>query len=487
MFALVFFAIIFVAILYFLKFNKSSRELEHIPYVSALPVIWALFRNKPHDEIQDIVRKSSKGHDIYLSKLGPYVSLNIASPEYAKDLLMKSEDIAPKFEYRPGNVLYDFFGNGMVFSNGDKWRTYRNLANPAFNLALSPEMVGETTMDLFSFIQQNLNRPIDIFEVMQRTTIEVLGKLAFGYKFGCLESEETPHIINIYKFIISTVESVYRIVFPWISNLPTEHNKKFHRAIKEFDEFIFDIIETKRNKIKNNSEKYTNNGRVDLLTSMLELSEREGIHTDTKQLRDEMVIFFVAGHDTTSMSLSTSFYYLAKYPEMQEKARAEVISILGNEPVIPTSDQLKEMKYINAIIKESLRMFPPASGLSFRTLEEQIKIGSHVIPKKTLCTVNIWQLLHDPENWENPSQYNPERFLNNKKRHPFSWIPFSSGPRNCIGQNFSLMEQRVILSMMLLKYNWTLPKNSINKDKLMLEAQFLLRPVDLKLIFTERN
>ncbi|RIA86494.1 cytochrome P450 [Glomus cerebriforme] len=487
MFTTIFFVIIFGIIYYARKINKIPKETEHIPYVSTLSVVWAIMRGKPHDEIQDLIRKSSKGHDIFVNKLGPRTYINILNPDYAKDLLMQSEDIAPKFTYKSGNPMREFFGNGMIFSNGDLWRTYRNLANPIFNLALSPEMVGETIIDFFAFMQQNLNRPIDVFEVSQRITIEVLGKLAFGYKFGCLESEETPQIIKAYKFVIANVESVYRLIFPWINKLPTENNRKFHEASDEFNEFIYNIIETKRNEIKNNSANYTNNGHVDLLTSMLELSKQEGIHIDTKQLRDEMATFFVGGHDTTSLSLSTTFYYLAKYPEIQEKARAEVISILGNESVIPTSDQLKEMKYIYAIIKESLRIIPPVPMINLRILEEPIKIGPYIIPKNVLCTVNIWQIHHDPENWKNPKEYNPERFLKNEKRNPFSLIPFSTGPRNCIGQNFSLMEQRVVLSMMLLKYNWTLPENSINKDKLILAPHFLLRPVDLKLIFTERN
>ncbi|GBB91122.1 hypothetical protein RclHR1_18250004 [Rhizophagus clarus] len=481
MFGLIFFAIILVIIYkYFFKNNiEKPQGFEDVPLISGLPVAWAYLRQRNYDEIGDLLRKLSGGHELFLSRIGSHIQVNIASPDYAKILLTQSEDNAPKSEQKPEGVLYKFFGNGLPFSNGDIWRTYRKLATPAFNNALSPEMVGETTLDLFSFIQQNLNRPIDVFEVMQRTTIEVLGKLAFGYKFGCLESEETPHIIKVYKYIISTIVSPFRHVFPWITKFS---NGKFLNAIEEFDGFIFDIIETKRNEIKKNHHK-----GHDLLTSMLELGEQEGIDTNIKQLRDEMVNFFVAGHDTTSMSLSISLYYLAKYPEMQEKARAEVINILGNEPnTLPNSDQIKEFKYINAIIKESLRIHPPVPVITFRKLKKPIKIGPYILPVNASCLVNAWQIHHNPKYWENPKQYNPERFLDNEKKHPFSWVPFSAGPRTCIGQNFSLMEQKVILSMLLLKYNWTLPKNSINKDKLLLAPQFLLRPVDLKLIFTER-
>ncbi|CAG8643640.1 6225_t:CDS:2 [Funneliformis caledonium] len=415
--------------------------------------------------------------------------LGFSNPDCLRDLYMASEDDAPKY-LPPDSIAIKFFGNGLPLSNGDKWRTHRKLATPAFNKALSPEIVGETVYEQFDFIQQHSSGHIDLFELMQRTTIEVFGKLAFGYQFGA--------------------KSGRRLVFPLLNKLPTEENRKFFKAIDEFDEFIYDIIMEKRNAIEN--KKGSENGRIDLVTSMIELSNREGISTDLKQLRDEMANFFVAGHDTTSMGLNTSFYFLAKYPEMQERARKEVIKILGNEPIIPTSEQLEKMKYLIAIIKESLRIYPPATLIIPRKLAKPLKIGSHVVPANVICSANLWQIHHNPKYWKNPKQYNPDRFLNGEKIHPFSWIPFSTGPRNwhvpllinnsfnvplshqlisfkfcSIGQNFTLMEQKVILSMCLLKYKWTLPENSIHKEKLMLEPSFLLRPIDLKIVFTERN
>ncbi|CAB4411849.1 unnamed protein product [Rhizophagus irregularis] len=453
-------------------------RLESIPNVSTLEILWANLQQKNYDEIEDLIQRRSGDHGIYFSYFG---SVSVASPEYAKILLTESEDDATKFEPDPGSFLDKFFGSGLPFANGDKWRTHRNLANFAFNIALSPEIVGETTMDLFAFMKPKLNRPIDVYETMQRVTIEALGKLGFGHKFGCLESEGVSHLISSYKYVVSIVGSpLYRMV-PWVDKLPLKSNKKYLDALKEFDGFIYDVIEARRNEIKKNSY----NGR-DLLTSMLKLTEQEEINTDIKQLRDELVSIFAAGHDSTSIALSVSLYFLAKYPEMQEKARAEVINILGNEPIIPNSDQLKELKYVNAIIKESLRAYPPAPIITARRLNKPVKLGPYTLPTNTICMVNAWQIHHNPKYWKNPNQYDPERFLSSEKRHAYSWVTFSSGPRNCVGQNLSLMEQRIILSMILLKYKWTLPENSINKDKLLLNAQFLLTPRDLKLVFTER-
>ncbi|RGB29392.1 cytochrome P450 [Rhizophagus diaphanus] len=475
---IIFFTILLSIIIihYVYNFNKIPKESGGIPYVSGLPLMWALIRQKPHDEVEEIMSKTSGDHEIYLTRFGPFKQINFVSPECVKDLLMAS-----------GNVKeFKDLHKGLAFSNGDLWKTYRKLATPAFNSALRTDMIGETTMELFTFMEKNLSEPIDVFILFQRITIEILGKMAFGHQFNCLKSLEIPHMINVYKYIIAFVESPLRIIFPFINKLPLESNKKFLASIKEFDNFIYEIIEKKKDEINNNKINNKENSD-DLLTKMLEYSKQVGINTDNKQLRDEIINNFVAGHDTTSVALAVSLYYLAKYPEMQERARSEVINILGDKLTIPTSEQLKKMNYINAIIKESLRIHPPTTVISLRKPSKPIKVGSYVVPKDFLCIANLWQIHHNPKYWENPNQYNPDRFLINEKSHPFSWIPFSAGHRNCIGQNFSLMEQRVILSMFLLKYEWTLPKDSINKEKLILESQFLLRPVNIELVFTEKE
>ncbi|RGB33430.1 cytochrome P450 [Rhizophagus diaphanus] len=169
--------------------------------------------------------------------------------------------------------------------------------------------------------------------------------MASSHQFGCLKclkSPEIPHMINVYKYIISFIGTLLRMIFPFINKLPLESNKKFFTAIEEFDNFIYEIIENKKDEMKNNKINNKENS-TDLLTKMFEYDEQEGINTDKKQLRDEM--------------------------EMQERVRSEVINILGDKLTIPISEQLK------------VRIHPPTTLTNFRKPSNQIKVGSYVIPK----------------------------------------------------------------------------------------------------------
>jgi cytochrome P450 len=476
---ILFIAIVAIIIYQVRKFNKIPEGLENVPHVSGLPTAWAWIRQKPYNEIQDLVYETAaKDNELFLTRLGAFTQLSIVGPDALKIFLMESEEVAIKFDdYPPEDTLFKFFGTGLPFSNGEMWKTYRDLANPIFNEAMSTEDVGDNVFELFNFMNHTLGQPIDVFEVMQRFTIEALGNKIFGYKFGCFKTMETPRLMTLYKFIMSKIESPYYQIFPWISKLPLNSNKQLFSALEEFDGLMYDVLKTKKSEIENNRK------RGDLLTIMIESNK----NASDKQLRDQLVNYFVAGHETTTMALSNVLYYLAVNPEMQEKARAEAIRIFGNEPVVPTNDQLKEMRYINAVIKEGLRINPPTPIVTFRKLAKPVKIGPYIIPKDTLCSANAWQIHNNPKYWENPRTFRPERFITDDKTHQFAWIPFSAGPRNCVGQNFSILEQRIVMAMALLKYKWTLPEDTINKDELILTSQVLLRPVDLKLIFTERN
>jgi cytochrome P450 len=168
----------------------------------------------------------------------------------------------------------------------------------------------------------------------------------------------------------------------------------------------------------------------------------------------------LAGHDTTANALSFALYYLAENPEIQQRAREEAISVLGDnhEDIIPTVEDTKQMEYINQIMKETLRMNGPASTVVTRVSTEDSELAGSFIPKGTLLNVNIFDTHHSAKNWSDPLTFDPDRFATDRDEKKNSvqgsnWVPFGGGARQCIGMNFSLNEQRVMLSM-LCKYSY---------------------------------
>ncbi|GBB96425.1 hypothetical protein RclHR1_02750017 [Rhizophagus clarus] len=469
---------------YYRKHNKIlGNEVPKIPFLSAA---WSVITG-PHVDVLEVIPNEYYQSGIYKARLGPHDYYTIISADFARKLLTESEDVVPKYEFNSELPVLKFYGTGIVFSNGEQWRTHRKLSNPAFNRALSPNIIGDVVLDAFRYLRKEIHEPVNIYELLQRITIEVLGQLAFGYSFGTLKSKELPDIVRKYKTILNHVESYPLYVFPFLNKLPTKKNRIFNASVKDFDKFIFEIIDLKRIELakrrKLNEKKKSNN--EELLISMLEASEQENINIGTKDLRDNMINFFSAGNDTTSMSVSSSIYYLARFPEMQKRAREEVIRMIGNEVKIPTAEQLKEMKYVNAIIKESLRRYP--APMTYRQLQKPTQFGEYVLPEKSIIRVSNYAVHHDPKYWDEPYKFDPERWLTNEKKNcQHSYIPFSLGPRNCVGQNFSVMEQRIIIVMFLLKYEWSLPENSIHKDDLVLSSSFLFRPKNLEINIKER-
>ncbi|KAI7873546.1 cytochrome P450, partial [Lichtheimia hyalospora FSU 10163] len=206
-----------------------------------------------------------------------------------------------------------------------------------------------------------------------------------------------------------------------------------------------------------------------------------------------LCLFFLAGHDTTANALAYAVYHLAMHPDIQRKAREEAIKILGDEPkdVLPTLEQTREFTYINMIIKETLRITPPIVNMVTRETQEDTELGGEFIPKGTRTSIDIYELQHNPTVWEDPDTFKPQRFEPGGEAEKLAgsgmaWIPFSNGQRQCIGMNFSLAEQRVFLPMLLRKYEWQLPNDSIHKEKLQTVGTGFVKPKELFITFKKR-
>jgi len=214
---------------------------------------------------------------------------------------------------------------------------------------------------------------------------------------------------------------------------------------------------------------------------MIRSTEEENGKMTTQELRDNISIFFLAGHDTTSSAISFVLYFLAKYPEIQKKARQHVLDIVGKGVSVPNYEQQKKMDYITMIIKETMRLYPSVAEIIERKLTQNLQLGDECLPAGSYITVSIYNLHHNPKYWKDPEAFNPDRFsqTNSDKRPFFSWNPFGGGARACIGMEFSLIEQRIVIASLLLKYDIILPEG----QEIRLKPFGLLAPEGLKLLF----
>jgi len=195
----------------------------------------------------------------------------------------------------------------------------------------------------------------------------------------------------------------------------------------------------------------------DLLEHLLESAENYGL--SPIELMSNIWIFFVAGHETTATALTWACVCLSSFPEVQEKVFQEIIGTIETE--IPKLEDLSKLTYLDCFIQEVLRMHPPIPLLPTRIAVEEVKFGNQVIPKNSVVCVGIDVIHKNPKYWSEPENFVPERFLaeNKKGRHHYAHLPFSVGPRQCIGNNFSLIEQRLFLSRLLQKYRILPPKD----------------------------
>ncbi|KAI9493687.1 cytochrome P-450 cyp509A1 [Zychaea mexicana] len=382
------------------------------------------------------------------------------------------------------------FGPNILILNGDKWKAQRMIANPAFHRSLPVSLFGQLTQELFCTMDTMLDSPIDFHDLMERWALDAIGRAGFDFDFHAI-SKPNNEWVDRYGNIMKAMMEIRYVIFPILERffLPLlPKRRQIHKELDVFLDMLQSIIDKKRQDLSGVDLSGMNHSEKDLLTLMLEASaEGNGRMTD-EEIKSNLCIFFAAGHDTTANSLSYMAYYLARHPDIQQKAREEAIKVLGNEStdILPTKDQLRNMPYINQIIKETLRINSPVAGLIGRVAAQDTDLDGVFIPKGTRVMCSLYELHHNPSVWKNPEEFNPDRFAPNGEAEKlagigFAWLPFSNGSRQCIGMNFSMTEQRVLLSMLLRKYELLLPEDSIHKDRIVTRGFFIVSPVDMKI------
>ncbi|CAO3635478.1 unnamed protein product [Cunninghamella blakesleeana] len=485
------------------KLFKPPKRLRHIPYTNPLIYMKNLVQGTPYSTMATnlhlpLYEKKNKG-EIYLRPDILGWTLCIANPEDAKQVLLKTDifNKAPPF-LKEGTVIYNYYGNDNIVIISDKhdWLRHRMTVNPAFKAQKPLRLFAEYTHRVFDVIDNNNGLAVDFKSLMEKFALDIIGKAGFDFEFNSLKNKN-DEMVNMYHEIKKGVDDPPFLFFPFLDTKLSwlfPRRRYLQGLVKKFHTMLDEVIENKRRILKNQKVKSNiDDSEKDILTLMLE-SELSGqkVLTDS-EIKSDLNIFFLAGHDTTANSLASAIYYLAKHQDMQQRAREEAISIFGDEPVnvFPTDDELKKLEYINQIIKETLRISGPVPHVSPRINAKDTILSGTFIPKNTPIAVSLFDIHHNSKVWENPYTFNPERFAGGgeavqNEREGLSWLPFSSGPRICIGMSFSLAEQRIMLASILRKYEWHLPEDTIHKEELITTNTGLITPIDLKIVFKQR-
>jgi len=352
--------------------------------------------------------------------------------------------------YRKGRNYREMrwsIGNGLLASEGDFWRRQRRLAQPAFHrqrLAAFARVMTDATGEMLDAWQARAGtQPFDVVPEMMRLSLRIAGLTLFSTDLTG-ETEQIARALDLAR--AHTIRRMWQVVRLPIT-FPTPANRRVLRALGESEKFIYEMIRARRR-----GEIETD----DLLSLLMRARDEEtGETMSDKQLRDEAATILMAGHETTAIALSWTWYLLARHPHVEQKLHAELANVLdGRAPVF---DDLPRLNYTRMIIEEAMRLYPPAWAVS-RTAISDDEIGSYHIPANSEILLLPYVTHRHPQFWEEPEQFDPERFTPERatQRPKFTYFPFGGGPRQCVGNNFALTEAQLVLAVVAQQYRLTL-------------------------------
>ena len=249
---------------------------------------------------------------------------------------------------------------------------------------------------------------------------------------------------------------------PWLWFSLTYHytssGKKYYNSLKTLKDFTVGVINkrivSRTLSKENENHDVKNKFFLDMLLDAYDKGE-----IDVDGIREEVDTFMFEGHDSTASALSWTLYLIGRHPEVQKKLHAEIDNASVSENLF---DKIRNMKYLEYVIKESLRLYPPIPFYA-RVLEKDTLIDGHVFPKGAAVVIDVISIHTNPEDWDDPLSFNPDRFGEEKclKRKPYTYLPFSAGPRNCIGQKFAMLEEKIFVYFILSNFQI----NSVQDDK----------------------
>jgi cytochrome P450 len=395
------------------------------------------FLNGLADEYGDFVRFYFFGRSLYM----------VNNPDYIREVLVTKADAFPKAD-RDIAILSKFLGNGLLTSGGDFHKKQRKLAQPIFHHRRI-QSYGHTMVDYTNRLLDNWQdgESRQICDDMMSLTMFIVSKTLFDANMDDMASQ-TEMIGHAIDDLQAISNDEYKSLYFWPEWVPTRNNRRRKAARTVIYGTIDSLIAERRAAAVD--------GRVpdtgDLLSMLLLARDDEGQSMSDNQVRDELVTLFAAGHETTSNALAWSWYLISQHPVVEAKLHQEIDAVLNGR--LPTLEDLPDLPYTEMVLKEAMRLYPPAWTLNTRQAVEDTIVSDYLVPKDRLIFVAPYVMHRRPEFFPEPERFDPQRFTpENEKALPrYAYIPFGAGPRVCIGNAFAMMEAHLILATIAQRF-----------------------------------
>ncbi len=407
--------------------DVSGRGDRLPPGPDGLPVVGSTFQflRDPYAFYDTLAEYG----DVVRYRVGPWTFCTFLAPEYVEQALVGEPERFGKWDAADAGV--EFAPEGLLQTEGDQWRKQRKLLQPAFR----PDRIAEYADAMGEYAAEHVanwsdGQRLDVTAATSRLTLRILADSLFD-----LDIETGDDVVTEFANALNAranADSVTAFLPEWV---PTPSNRRYRRARRELRAFIAGTLDRRRR-----------GGGDDMLDLLLSAETDDGETLSETEIRDQLITFLFAGHETTSLALTYTLLCLAKRPEYADRLRDEYDRVLDGDA--PTLSELGDLEETERVLKESMRRYPPAYVL-FRETTEDVEVGDYVVPEGTKITLPQFRLHRDERFWDDPETFDPDRWTRDRDRPEYAYFPFGGGPRHCIGMRFARMELKTVLPVLL--------------------------------------
>ncbi|WEO99877.1 cytochrome P450 [Streptomyces sp. FXJ1.172] len=417
---------------------------------------------------RDILQAMRRGHaahgDLVRYRLGPVAVHGVSSPELAADVLTDTDRFG---KLGPDNPLRLVLGEGLLTGDDHKsWLRNRRMMQPIYtkqSLAGMFATMGVSAAEQISHMsaRYRTGAALDLHKEMMRVTLDIVSRCMFSTDVSRTLAGLGPDAVDIaINYAFDRLQNPFSPPTHW----PTPRNRRFHQVMQGLDDLIYRIIAERRK-----SQGPAGGDLLDMLLAARDADTGKGM--TNRELRDEVITTFAAGHETTAITLTWTFYLLSRHRAVLRRVQQEVDGVLGHE--LPTPDDLAAMPYTLQVFEEALRLYPSAPIVP-RLVLRDTELGGYRVPAGSRVLVNLFNVHRHPRHWPDPECFDPDRFLPDvrKERHRFAYLPFGAGPHLCIGKHFALMEAHLLLTALVRRWEF----RHVPSHRVVNHASITLRP-----------